>query len=249
MIRSLITAFRTLTILPLPGKDTALFSSSLIFFPVVGAFLAVCEYGIMVAGSHYLIRYPGVTAFILVVAGIVFTGAIHCDGLADFCDGFFGGKTKEQILLIMKDPRKGTFGVIALILDLGSRFLLYFILLDEKAFYVIAFSLVISRIMQAVSIAFLPYARPQGGTAAPFSQGKYSRLVSILLIIATFLIALGFFPPMAIATLFTSGTVITTIFLILCKKKIGGITGDCIGACNELVETGVLFAGLFLLPV
>jgi adenosylcobinamide-GDP ribazoletransferase len=247
MIRPCITAFRTLTVVPLPGKDTPVFSRSLVFFPVAGAFIAACEYGVMIAGEHFLPKFPLVTAFFMVAAGVLLTGAIHCDGLADFCDGFFGGKTRDQILSIMKDPRTGSFGVIALIMDLGFRITAYFALISAQAFLVIGFSCVISRIMQSCCIAFLPYARPGSGTAAPFFGSNKSKwLVSAALVVSYFIGSLfsGFVKP---GVLFLCGIMVTFIFLLFCKSKIGGVTGDCIGACSEIVENAVLLCGLFLI--
>jgi adenosylcobinamide-GDP ribazoletransferase len=247
MIPALVTAFRTLTIIPVPGKDTAVFSRSLVFFPLAGAIIALCEFAIMAAGEHVLPKFPAMTAFFMVSAAIILTGAIHCDGLADFCDGFFGGKTKDQILSIMKDPRTGSFGVIALIMDLGFRLLSYDILISGKLFSVIAFSLVISRIMQSACIAFLPYARTGGGTAAPFFGAKSSKwLVSVAFVIsfAAGGMVSGFIEA---GILFLSAMIVTVMFLLFCKRKISGVTGDCVGACNELVENTVLLAGLFFL--
>jgi adenosylcobinamide-GDP ribazoletransferase len=246
MIRAFITAFRTLTIIPLPGKDATVFSKSLVFFPVAGAFIAVCEYGIMMAGECFLPKFPAVTAFLMVAIGILLTGAIHCDGLADFCDGFFGGKTKDQILSIMKDPRIGSFGVIALIMDLGFRFIAYYALISGKAFFVIAFSLVISRIMQSGCISFLPYARQEAGTAAPFFGAKSLKWLVLAVCVVSYFIGSLFSGFANAGILFGSGIVVTAAFLLFCHKKIGGVTGDCLGACSELVENCVLMCGLFL---
>lgn len=247
MIPSFITAFRTLTIIPLPGRNAADFSHSLVFFPLVGAFIAEAEYAVMVAGNHLLPHYPLITAYFMVFSGVLLTGAIHCDGLADFCDGFFGGKNREHILSIMKDPRSGTFGIIALIMDLGFRFLACYILITGKAFYVIAFSLVISRIVQAICIAFLPYARKEGGTAAPFFGARISKWRVIFVLVVSYLIGSAFSGLSITGTHFLCGITVTMIFLFFCKKKIGGITGDCIGACSEISENSVLLCGLFFL--
>jgi adenosylcobinamide-GDP ribazoletransferase len=246
MMGSFITAFRTLTIIPLPGKDTPVFSRSLVIFPVVGAFIALCEYGIMIAGEHSLPKFPVVTAFFMVLAGVLLTGAIHCDGLADFCDGFFGGKTKDQILSIMKDPRTGSFGVVALIMDLGFRFLACYILISGKAFFVIAFSLVISRTMQSFCIAFLPYARNDGGTAAPFFGTKSLKWIAASVCVVSYFISSMFSGFLVSGMFFGAGIVVTAIFCMFCFKKINGVTGDCIGACSEFVETCILICGLFL---
>ncbi len=246
MIRPLVTAFRTLTIVPLPGKDANKLSDSLFFFPLAGAFIAICEYGIMLAGFRIVPSYPALVALAMAIAGVIITGAIHCDGLCDMCDGFFGGTTKERILAIMKDPRAGSFGVVALIFDLGTRVVGYSILVSHKAFFIVALSLGASRCMQAVAAAYMPYARENQGTASPFTGGTHARKLvaaSCALTVAAGCLA-G--PWIASVILFACGLAITVIFLLWCRHKIGGITGDCIGACSEIVENAVLLAGIVM---
>jgi len=248
MIGSFITAWKTLTIIPLPGKDSKDFSRSLIFFPLIGIFFAVCEGCVWKIGSGLFSTYPVVTAFFMMMCGIIISGGIHCDGLADFCDGFLGGKNKEQILTIMKDPRTGSFGVIALILDLGLRFVLYRILLDANAFAIIICSLVFSRSMQSFILSFSRYARKEG-TAAPFLQGrnyKYLNILSILLFSIGLACLFGIFK---VSILLCIPLVVTLIFMKVCHIKINGITGDCIGAISEISENIVLLTGVLLIPV
>jgi adenosylcobinamide-GDP ribazoletransferase len=243
----LLSAIRTLTILPIPGKDTAVFSRSLFYFPIPAVLIAAGEYGVYKFGITFLSSRISLIAFFMVLTGIFLSGAIHCDGLADFCDGMFGGKTKDQILSIMKDPRVGSFGVIALISDLVLRFLLYQSLLKTSSLSVIIMSIIFSRIMQAISVSVLPYARAQGGTAAPFSGDKKSKWLAILSLMLTTSLSLMFFDEKKILLCVLIASLITTILLIFCKKKINGVTGDCLGAISEISENGILMAGLFLI--
>ncbi len=247
MIRPFITACKTLTIIPIPGKDCDDFSKSLAFFPFIGGIIAVFEIGVWQIGLHSMAKFPMITAFFMVAFGIIINGAIHCDGLADFCDGFFGGKIKEQILLIMKDPRNGSFGTIALILNIGFRFILYMALISENAVSVVACSFVFSRSMQGFMVSFSKSARNGSGTAGAFLQGKSSKSIMIVSILIA-AVTLGFlFGYIKVSILLIASLISTLLFMLVCHKKINGITGDCIGALNEITEDMILFIGILVI--
>jgi cobalamin synthase len=101
--------------------------------------------------------------------------------------------------------------------------------------------------MQAVCVGFVRYARPEGGTAAPFFKGKNVKWLVVTSWVISFLVASLICGYEKTAILFCSGTIITVIFLVFCTIRIGGITGDCIGACSEIVQDGILFCGIFLI--
>ena len=112
MLSGLVTALRTLTVIPVPGKECDSFSHSLFWFPVVGLLL-----GLMVASIGFFSSLTGwneLSAALVLLGGIVLSRGMHADGLADLADGFWGGRTREAILRIMKDPNVGSFGAIAL---------------------------------------------------------------------------------------------------------------------------------------
>jgi len=124
MINNLVTVIRTLTILPIPGKDTMNFPSCLPYFPFGGALIAVFTL-VFFHFAQLLPDIPLLPGLITAGAIILVTGALHIDGLADVADGFAGGKDKARILEIFKDPRLGTFGVTVLVIDVFIKVIMY----------------------------------------------------------------------------------------------------------------------------
>lgn len=235
MIRGFVTALRTLTVLPVPGKDAEEFSSSLYWFPVVGIFL-----GMMLAGVGYLTMFSGWTEFaaaVVLLTGVVLTRGIHADGFADVADGFFGGTTVEARLRIMKDPAVGSFGAIALILLFLFKWVLLVKLLALGLYSWIVSGVMLARLAQVLLASSLPYARRDGGTGYGFVEGAGTRhvvcAVSIsfigLLVVSSGMLLTGGIALLAAA----AGAGLTGFFSL---KKIKGVTGDVLGASSEITE-------------
>jgi len=178
-------------------------------------------------------------------ASIFTTGAFHEDGFADVCDGFGGGWTKEKILEIMKDSRVGTYGAVGLIMILALKFslLLHLSVLFGNDFIVLLLLLVgahaISRFMPVLVIFTQPYAREiRDSKAKPVAETAD---------VATFITAgaLGLLPVIVISfyinqplILLSIGLLVLVTFLLsrYFKKWIGGYTGDCLGAVQQVCE-------------
>jgi len=248
MLRPLVTAIRTLTILPVPGRDTDRFDRSLWYFPVAGAVI-----GAALLGMTRLVTMlaPGQTllaAVLLAVTGAMLTGALHLDGLADTSDAFGGGKTREDMLRILKDSRIGTFGAVAIAADLLCRTAAYAALLSAGRPEVIAAGAAVSRPVMAALMASLPYARSGGGTASPyFQKGLAGRVATWLILLACLggcIAWLGWFTA-GVAAL--TAVVAIAFFCARCLKLLGGITGDCIGAANEIFELLFCIAFVFIM--
>jgi len=247
MLRAMITAFRTLTIIPIPGKDTENFSRSLCFFPLVGALLGfvvlLVDYGAVAIGF----KHPFVSALLSMALVIWLTGGLHIDGLGDVADAFGGGKNKEHILQLLKDPAMGSFGVCAIVLDILIKAGCWQFFLESGYPWFIFWSFAFSRAMQGLAIAFLPNARTES-IATPFGQGgRFARVSVILAYLATGLAAAWLLSPRAaiVGALCPLGA--TFLFGFYCWRKLEGITGDCVGAINELAEIGVLLGGMVLI--
>jgi adenosylcobinamide-GDP ribazoletransferase len=243
MLGPLVTALRTLTILPIPGKDTDDFSKSLLFFPLAGGIIALVAYPFFLLCHLIPQQLHGVGGLLFTLTSIAITGGLHIDGIADVADGFFGGRNKETILKIMKDSRIGTFGGIAIVMDLLFRFVLYEFIITSLTYVPVLLSMIVSRSAQAIVLSSCSYARgPEGGTAAPFS-GSRSK-IPLLFVIVTVMYGgfLFFFKPEPL--LISLVTVIVTVCgaVWYYYRRIGGITGDCIGSVNEIAEI------LFLMP-
>ena len=239
MLEGLITAVRTLTILPVPGKDAERLSAGLPWFPAVGCLLGIILYGGAISASWILQgTWPEGIAALVLIGSVILTRGLHLDGLADWADSFGGGGNRERMLKIMKDSFIGAFGVTALILCMITKWaaLVRLVALDNVIWLVAAYT--VSRMMMTELAVCLPYAREEGGTAQDFVQdGRHGHRRPALL--SALLLTFAFCGPFGPA-LCGMGWLIGRGFGVWCRQRIGGVTGDLLGACNELTETSVL---------
>jgi adenosylcobinamide-GDP ribazoletransferase len=242
MLKPFVTALRTLTVLPVPGKEATTPSASLPFFPVVGAVLGIVLYYEAVGTSLLFNTNSLIGGCIVTVTAILITGMLHIDGFADVADGFGGGRTGERVLEIMKDSRHGTYGVVTIVFDIIGRVVLTAWCIEHRHFELIAASPVFSRLVQAWGCALLPYARAEGGTASPF----FSARPPVVLLIVSLGIA-GVCPfvsgALPLGTILLVSLLPVQLFFAYCLQRIDGITGDCLGAVNEISELSLLFTG------
>jgi len=242
----MLTAFRTLTIIPIPGKDTEDFSRSLCFFPLVGALLGFVVLILYHSAGAIGFKHPFILALLSMAIVTWLTGGLHIDGLGDVADAFGGGKTKERILQLLKDPAMGSFGVCAIVFDILIKAWCWEFFLEKGNPWFIFWSFVFSRSMQGVAIVFIPNARAES-IAAPFGQGGKSAGISVILAyLVTGLGAAWLLSPHAALVCALCSLAVTLLFGFYCWRKIQGITGDCVGATSEIVEIAVLLGGLFL---
>ncbi len=233
-MKNLLTAFRTLTIISWPGKGNDSLSMSLPWFPVTGFTLGLILSSIFfllqsLPFSEWIMGY----AIILVISYTLLTRGLHLDGLADWADSIGGFYDRERRLKIMKDSNLGTFGVLALILAIFIKVIIFERLLTVDTLFIIIPVLSISRSMQVELIANLPYARKERGMAEPFVNGATTKqsLTSHSICLAITL----FFGPFGIF-LFCIAFILTRICKKRFLKQFGGITGDLIGTANEIIE-------------
>ncbi|MEI6639623.1 MAG: adenosylcobinamide-GDP ribazoletransferase [Chlorobium sp.] len=248
MLSGLVTAIRTLTVFTVPGKDTESFSRSLFWFPMVGLLLGLMQATLAYYG--HLLAWNELAAALVVFAGMALTRGMHADGLADMADGFWGGKGKEAALRIMKDPNVGSFGAIALFALLLLKWIAMLKLIEQGAFPVIVSGVLLARWVQVLLASSLPYARSEGGTAQAFVSGagaSHSAVASIL----TFCFLLPLFYPDIIALVFviSAAGVAGVMIALLSYRKIGGVTGDVLGAGSEVTEALVWVAGAITLSL
>ena len=230
-------AFRFLTIIPLPGSlgtTEEELAGATPFFPVVGLLLGCIA--VPVAWCLNLLLPPLVTAVSATVVLLAFSGGLHLDGLADTADGFFSSRPRERILEIMRDSATGAMGVIALILLLLLK-VTCLASLSTNLLPVIFLMPLAGRSAILLMMALLPYARPQGGLASLF-YSRRSKMVALW--------ALGFFAVVAwqVAGVQGGAAVLAVVILValfgwFCRVKIGGATGDTLGAACELAEAVV----------
>lgn len=230
-MKGLIIALQFLTRLPMPSVpvDSASFAASMRWFPVAG--LAV---GGVVAGAFWLGgRFdPWLAALAALVAWVWVTGALHLDGLSDLADARGAAhRDPERLLAVMADPHVGSFGVVALIVQLIAKLVLLH-LLPPAQWPALLLIPAIARIGPLAWTRWLPSLR--AGLAERFVGVASLPVLAIWAIGWT--AACWFVPALLIAPL------LILWWGLWLRDKLGGVSGDCLGAGVELVETGLLVA-------
>lgn len=242
-------AVQFLTRIPVPeiAHDADSLAHSAKFFPIVGLLL-----GLLASLLHFvLVRHlPGIIAALFVVAFLVLiTGALHEDAIADAADGFGGGWSSDQVLLIFRDSRIGSYGATALFLTLIARVCLIAALPASKACGFLIAAIVLSRWSILPLSFYLPSARSRDMEAPNIGQGaRLAKLTSRASFIAG---SLTSFVIVVTAVRWHAGAAIAAsafvaVFAgIYFRRRIGGVTGDCFGATIQLVEIAVLLTGVW----
>ncbi len=244
MLAGFITALRTLTIIPVPGKDAERFSSALYWFTWIGFLLGGFLFFVAMAALQIgQSKWPEGVAILVLGMSILLTRGFHLDGLADFADGFWGGHDRERTLAIMKDSFLGTFGVVSIIFILLAKWIALVRLIEIQGEIWIIAAYVVSRFILVELTVCLPYAR-KSGTAGAFVQeaGNRHRIVAMATSACLMFLLLGLIGLLT----FALGWMFCRIFGWWCMKRVGGITGDLLGACCEATETMVLFLAVYL---
>lgn len=241
-MKRLAASIAFLTRIPIPGaggfgaEDVG---KSARWFPLVGLVLG----GVYVAMARLLsFRLPPeVIAVLIVGAEALLTGALHMDGLADTADGFGGGHTREDILRIMRDHAIGSYGATALILLIALKATVIGALIERgQAAPYLLLAPALGRWSIVPLCRFLSYARESKAAA---------RHVGAVELVWASVIAAGaaaFAPPWHGWVCWLAVGVATAGFGRFCFRRIGGITGDTLGANVEIGESVVLLTGLAL---
>ncbi|MGH2807818.1 MAG: adenosylcobinamide-GDP ribazoletransferase [Actinomycetota bacterium] len=237
----LVAALGFYTRLPLPSAlyGPAELARSAPWFPVAGLGIGAAIAGVFVASHAFL---PAALAAVIAVSvGAVVTGAFHEDGLGDVADAFPGGWTVERRLEILDDPRQGTFGVLALTAALVTRVVAIGHLEPYGALALLPAAHALSRVPAIVLMRRAPLARRES-LAAAFAQGLDARHEVAAVVVgagaAALLIGVWALPAVALCILTSVG------MLALARRKIGGISGDVLGAIQQLAELGMLIMGV-----
>ena len=239
----LVIAFQFLTRIPMASIvfETNSLPRAVQFFPLVGLVIG-CS-GVLLHRILLPHLNRPLVALIVLAYLVLITGCFHEDGLADSADAFGGGWNRDQILLIMKDSRIGSYGTTALVLSLLARYLLLaFLPLGHFASYFIS-AQILCRWSSLPLSYFLPPARDRAGQGARIA--RLTSMPSLLFGSAFSIVAVGF----ALRRLSVAPMVATVVVVVLSGwfyfRKLGGVTGDCFGATNQLTEIAVYFCGVW----
>lgn len=219
------------------------------YFPLVGWIVGVISF-LTFYVSNYLFNID-IAIIISLISGVLTTGAFHEDGFADFFDGFGGGWNTDKILDIMKDSRVGTYGLVSTIFLFSLKFFSLKYLLSESEIknsqlliffiFIVYHSLARST---AIQLSFLiPYSRKDGLSKVKPIAKSFTK-INIILSLFFGLIPLVFLCLYKMSSLFL---IVPLIFLILYFKNyllkwIGGYTGDCLGAVEQIAEVSILLS-------
>ncbi|APQ77601.1 adenosylcobinamide-GDP ribazoletransferase [Clostridium botulinum] len=212
------------------------------FLPVVASIIGGIEFLIYLGLKNFL--PPNVIIVLLLLFTAMITGSLHMDGLADTCDGFFSLRDKERIIEIMKDSRMGAFGTIAMIINLLLKYqLLYSLVLKDCSI-----AIILAPVIGRISILFLCLSKrtaKKNGSGNIFIGSMSKPIIFLITIIA--LAMNTYFLGLKITIIsFIAVLIITYLFYLLCLNKINGLTGDTLGACNELGEITFLLILLMM---
>jgi adenosylcobinamide-GDP ribazoletransferase len=240
-VKRFLIALQFLTVLPIKIKSEIAqkdFGGSLLYFPAVGMLI-----GLLLAGMVLLLGFlPGpVVGVLILIVSIVITGGIHLDGFADTCDGFYGKWPKEKILEIMRDSRIGTMGAAGVVCLLLLKFTLIVSIPENVLWKQLIMMMVFARWSQVLACYTSDYAREEGkGKYFVSHARKASLFAGSVFTVILFLLLMRFKG----IVLFVPSFAGILLFINYAKKKIGGMTGDTIGATSEIAEIAVLFFGL-----
>lgn len=203
-----------------------------VYLPLIGWLIGgVCALAFYLAD----LLWPQITAVILaLIAGILLTGALHEDGFADVCDGFGGGMDKQRILEIMKDSHVGVYGFLGLLLMLLLKISLLSVMPAAVVPLVLLAGHSISRLSPLLLMQRYEYARGNDSKSSGAVYKPIFRELAFAAVIA--LLPLALLPALC-ALAIIPVWVATLLLGHYFYRHIGGYTGDCLGASQQVAET------------
>lgn len=237
-MEQLVLAAQLLTILPLPevrDVSAADLGRSLRYYPLIGLGLGAVLVAAQYALSKRLAPLP--TAAVVLVLLVVLSGALHWDGVADLCDGFYKGKDKSEILAIMKDSHCGAMAIVAIVCLFALKLSFLASLPPAWLWKSLLLMPVAGRWGMVLLAAGSGYARGEGTAKAYVDHAGFPEAAIAALITVT---AAGLVMGAAGLIMMTAVSLMTLAFRRYVISKIGGVTGDVLGACGELSECAFL---------
>jgi adenosylcobinamide-GDP ribazoletransferase len=243
-LASFLAALRFLTIVPLAWRceqDGRFFTASLAWFPVIGLLIGLVSTVLI----SCLIPFfpPPVLAMAAIVLMAVASGCLHLDGLADSGDGLLSARPRERILEIMRDSHSGAMGVIAIVVVLLGKYAALSSLSGSPLILTLIAMPLAGRCAIVLTMACLPYAREGEGLGRLFysPSSRWAALWALALLASVF-----FWGGWRMSLVVLIAVLITVLlFSLWCRAKIGGATGDTLGAVCELTEMIVAVAMTF----
>jgi adenosylcobinamide-GDP ribazoletransferase len=237
-------ALQFLTCLPVPHRvphTEQTLGWSVVMYPLVGLVIGLLL--TLTAIGFNLAEKAALSAALVLALWVLITGGLHLDGLADCTDAWAGGLgSRERTLELMKDPHAGTMAVVALVLVLLVKFAALIHLMDNQVVLACLSAPVLGRTAIVVLLLTTPYVRPRGlGSELAAHLPQRPAIIATGAALLSTLYWLGPIPLLAAA-----GALLCLRRLML--QRLGGCTGDTLGASVEIVETVALAAAVFVVP-
>ncbi len=229
--RGFLAGVSFLTRVPVPGsigeRDIA---ASIAWFPVVGALVGAVSGAVYLGASR--LWPPLVAALLAVGAGIAVTGAFHEDGLGDTADAFGAASTGRDPQPVLKDPRMGTFGVVALVLMIGLRVALVASLTPRAGALALIAAHALARGVSAATVVSAPSAGVGLGSSYASLAPRWRGVVAVVVACAIGTICIGIAAPVTLA--------LTAVAALLqarwAERELGGVSGDVLGTIEQSGE-------------
>lgn len=241
-----LVAVRFLTRLPVPfvrTLDPPPLHQAMGLFPLAGVIVGAIS-GAFLVGAHMLGLPDYFAAAVGLAAGVITTGALHEDGLADVADGFGGGSTREDRLEIMRDSRIGAYGALALMLMMLARASLFVALLRLEPWQSILLLISAAAFSRALMVDLLWATRPARRDGLSVMAGRPSRNTTLLALglggILAGVAASYVISATASLAAIAAGAAALAVVRALAMRKIGGQTGDVCGAGQIVAETAMI---------
>jgi adenosylcobinamide-GDP ribazoletransferase len=234
-MRPFLAALRFLTILPVPeswagGREHLARSAP--FFPAVGLLI-----GALMAAADYGLRWtlpPSPAGVLTVIGMIAISGGLHLDGLADTADGMLSSRPRERILEIMKDSRTGPMGVAAVVCVIALKLAALSAVPDTLRFATVLMMPLAGRCAIMLMMSMLPSARQEGSLTSVFRRGRASMQLAVAI---GGLLVVGWLGSsragLTAGALCIAASIVLAVYV---HRRIGGFTGDTLGAACEIVE-------------
>ncbi len=238
-LNGLRTAASFLTRVPINTPNPVM-AAAAPWFPIVGVAIGVAQGAVLVGARQILPPLPA--AVLAVAAAALITGAFHHDGLADMADAFGGGWDVEQRLAIMKDSRLGTYGTSALILAFATEISVLASIDSSQGFRAVIAAHALSRAI-AVAVMFrAPTAKTSdgGGMGASYAAELSPLGAAAAVLVGLAVSALVFADTWTVIAAVALAIVTALAVVILAIRKIGGVTGDVLGAVQQLASLAIL---------
>lgn len=239
-IKKLILAMQFMTRFPIPIEvniEKSEIYRITSYFPIVGVVIGGILSLLYIALKNYFSREIVMT--FIVAASYTLTGAMHIDGLADTFDGLFSNKDKSKILDIMKDSRLGTNGVLAVVFVVVLKILFLTNIKENIIFTALLITPIISRLSVVFSIMISKSARSGEGLGG-LMLGKAGIREFVIALVISIAISYFILPFVVFAKILTISLFVAYVLSKYISMRIGGMTGDTLGAVNEFTELAVL---------